>query len=73
MYETPITVEGQVIRVLKPGLFEVELPNGKRTCAHLSKELAADDGQPEAGQRVGLEMTPFDFDTARIASIDTAS
>jgi translation initiation factor IF-1 len=42
------------------------LPNGKTLLAHLSKPLADAGASFEIAETVLLEMTPFDFDTARI-------
>lgn len=67
MYEAPITTEATVIRVRKPGVFDARLPNGKITCVHLAKSLAEETDRFHEGCRVELELTPFDFDTARIA------
>lgn len=47
-------------------LYRAELPNGKLLLAHLSKPLADRGARFEIGERVILEMTPYDFDTARI-------
>ncbi len=52
----------------RPGnvLYRVALPNGKSILAHLSKPLAEGHAVFEAGDRLLLELTPYDFDTARI-------
>lgn len=47
-------------------LYRVSLPNGKIILAHLSKALAASDTCFQVDQRVILELTPYDFDQARI-------
>lgn len=47
-------------------LYRAELPNGKLLLAHLSKPLADCGARFGIGERVILEMTPYDFDTARI-------
>ena len=69
MYEAPILVKGEVIQVLKQELSEVRLPNGKITLGHLSKKLRSEGHERRQGQAVELEMTPFDFDSGRIARI----
>ena len=69
VYESPVVAEGTVIRIIKPGLFEIELPNGKITLGHFSKALATADPELLPGGQVTLELTPFDFDSARIAAI----
>ena len=47
-------------------LYRVELPNGKVILAHLSKELADAAATFAVGDELLLELTPFDFDQARI-------
>ncbi|MFC7335921.1 translation initiation factor IF-1 [Haloferula chungangensis] len=69
MYEAPILVTGEIVNVLKQELAEVRLPNGKMTLGHLSKTLRSNDQELCQGQTVELEMTPFDFDSGRIARI----
>jgi len=69
MYEAPILAEAEVAGVLKPGLYELRLPNGKITLGHLSKELQKSAVSLEVGATVTAELTPFDFDSARISSV----
>lgn len=69
MHEAPILVEGEVIRILKPELYEVRLPNGKVTLGHLSRDLKARETVLECGTLVEMEMTPFDLDSGRIGRI----
>lgn len=67
VYEAPIEATATIVRVRKPGVFDARLPNGKITCAHPAKSLASEAGQLVPGTKVVLELTPFDFDTARVA------
>ena len=69
MHEAPIRVKGEVIKILKPELCEVRLPNGKVTLGHLSRSLKEHAAQITEGQEVEMEMTPFDFDSGRIARV----
>lgn len=69
MYETPVQAVARISQVLKEGLFEVTLPNGKKSLGHLSKDLAADPPTLTEGMQVRVELTPFDFDSARIAEV----
>lgn len=69
MHEAPIQATATVIQVLGPGLFELELPNGKRNTGHLSKKLRGSEIELTTGQKVTVELTPFDFDTARIIEV----
>jgi hypothetical protein len=71
VFDPPVITHAVITRILKAGLlYEVRYPNGKTASAHLSKELTAQGAQPTENQRVRLELTPFDFDSARIAEID---
>lgn len=72
MNEAPIIAVAEVARVLKPDLFELRLPNGKPTLGHFSKELRTEQPVLKAGDRVQVELTPFDFDAARISSVEPA-
>jgi translation initiation factor IF-1 len=69
MRETPIRAEAVVTEVLKPGLFRVALPNGKLSLGHFSKRLKRENPDVAPGDRVELELTPFDFDSARIRAV----
>lgn len=51
-------------------VFEATLPNGKRTLAHLSRATAPLRAQIQPGMKVTVELTPFDFDVARIIAIE---
>lgn len=66
MHDDNIPTYGTILRPLRTGLHEVALKNGKTVVAHLSKELALAGAEIPAGTRVSLEMTPYDFDQARI-------
>lgn len=69
MHEAPITVQGKVLKILKAELYQVRLPNGKVTLGHLSKDLKKISATLQVGQTVKMEMTPFDFDSGRIAEL----
>ncbi len=66
MPDATIHTLGRVLEPRGPVLYFVSLPNGKRILAHLSKELADEKAEFSVGDDLVLEMTPFDFDTARI-------
>lgn len=57
---------GRILESRGTVLYQVSLPNGKNLLAHLSKPLADAGAAFEVDETVLLEMTPFDFDTARI-------
>ncbi len=65
----PIITTGEVLRIFSERAFEVSLPNGKKVIGHPAKALAEKVGRLVPGARVRLEMTPFDFEKARIAAI----
>lgn len=68
MYESPIKAVATIVEVRKPGVYGARLPNGKVTCAHLAKSLTGEEDSFSEGDEVALELTPFDFDSARITS-----
>ena len=69
MHEPPVRTRATVVRVVNDLLADVRLPNGKITLGHLSKELAEAEARLVENDTVELEMTPFDFDTARISKV----
>jgi translation initiation factor IF-1 len=66
MPDVTIHAVGIVLENLNPILFRVELPNGKVILAHLSKALMEAEAMFAPAVRVILELTPYDFDQARI-------
>lgn len=66
MPDATIHTHGRIIEIRSPVLYSVSLPNGKVILAHLSKPLA-DAGETFAPEETALlELTPYDFDQARI-------
>jgi translation initiation factor IF-1 len=65
----PIITTGEILRIYSERAFEAKLPNGKKVIAHPAKALAPQVDRIVPGARVRLEMTPFDFEKARIAGI----
>lgn len=60
-------------RVLHPQgdvLYRVALPNGKVINAHLSKALSQAGAVFQEQDRLLLEMTPYDFEQARIIRLE---
>ena len=47
-------------------LYRVSLSNGKAILAHLSKLLSDQGAVFAAGETLRVELTPYDFDQARI-------
>ncbi|MEI6604762.1 MAG: translation initiation factor IF-1 [Verrucomicrobiota bacterium] len=66
MPDATIHTAGPILEQLGAVLYRAELPNGKRVLAHLSKRLADAGAVFEPGQRVVMELTPYDFEQARI-------
>jgi translation initiation factor IF-1 len=69
----PIIPTGEVLLILSDRAFRVSLPNGKKVIAHPAKALESRKDKIVPGVRVTLEMTPFDFEKARISEIVPAS
>lgn len=65
----PITTTGEILTILSERAFKVRLPNGKEVIGHPARALAEKGTEFSAGQRVSLEMTPYDFEKARIAAV----
>lgn len=66
MPDATIHTLGRVLETCGLILYRVSLPNGKIILAHLSKPLADENAVFLAGDELLLELTPYDFDTARI-------
>jgi translation initiation factor IF-1 len=77
MPDATIHTAGPVLERLGQVLYRAELPNGKVILAHVSKRLADAGVAFEPGQRIVMELTPYDFDQARIlaaaADVEAAS
>ena len=61
-----IELEGRVVAVLPGTMFRVELANGHIVLAHISGKLRKHYIKIAAGDRVKMEMSPYDTDKARI-------
>jgi translation initiation factor IF-1 len=59
-------VEGVVTKVLPGTMFQVELPNKHQVLAHISGKMRKRFIRLAVGDRVKMEMTPYDLDKARI-------
>ncbi len=66
MPDVTIHALGEILENLNPVLYRVALPNGKKILAHLSKPLTEANVVFSIASRVVLELTPYDFDQARI-------
>ena len=59
--EEAILVEGRVVEVLRNTLFRVELPNGHRILAHTSGRVRLNFIRLNPGDKVTVEMSPYDL------------
>ena len=66
MPETAIQTTGIILERKGEILYQVELMNGKIVLSHLSKQLTDSNTEFAVGAAIILEMTPYDFDQARI-------
>ena len=64
--EEPIEIEGTVSTVLPGTMFRVRLDNGHEILAHLSGKMRKHFVRLTVGDRVRLEMSPYDLTKARI-------
>ena len=61
-----IRLDGAVVEVLPGGLLQVELANGHRVLGHTPHRDREKLAALGVGDRVTLEMTPFDMSKGRI-------
>jgi len=61
-----IEIEGIVKEALPNATFNVELPNGKIILAHISGKLRMNFIRILPGDKVKLEMSPYDLTRGRI-------
>ena len=61
-----IEVEGTVREELPNAVFEVELPNGHLITAHISGKLRMNFIRILPGDKVTVEMSPYDLTKGRI-------
>lgn len=64
--EEPIQLEGTITQVLPGTMFRVALPNGKEVLAHISGKMRKHFIRIAVGDKVDLEMSPYDLSKARI-------
>jgi translation initiation factor IF-1 len=61
-----IEIEGRVLAVLAGTMFRVELANEHVVLAHISGKMRKRFIRLTTGDRVRLQMSPYDVDKARI-------
>jgi translation initiation factor IF-1 len=64
--EDAIEVEGTVVEPLPNAMFRVELPNGQRVLAHISGKMRMHYIKILPGDKVILELSPYDLSRGRI-------
>lgn len=64
--EEPIRVEAVVKEALPNAMFRVELPNGHQVIAHVSGKMRMHFIRILPGDKVTIEMSPYDLDRGRI-------
>ena len=61
-----IEIEGTVVEALPSAQFKVELPNGHQILAHISGKLRMNFIRILPGDKVTVEMSPYDLTKGRI-------
>ena len=61
-----IEVEGTVVEKLPNAMFQVELPNGHKILAHISGKLRMNFIRILPGDKVTIELSPYDLTRGRI-------
>ncbi|MBA7671194.1 Translation initiation factor IF-1 [subsurface metagenome] len=61
-----IEVEGVVLESLPNAMFRVELPNGHKVLAHISGKIRLHYIKILPGDRVLIELSPYDLSRGRI-------
>lgn len=61
-----IEVEGKVLEPLPNAMFRVELQNGHKVLAHVSGKIRMNFIRILAGDRVMVELSPYDLTRGRI-------
>lgn len=61
-----IELEGTVVEALPNAMFQVELPNGHKILAHISGKLRMNFIRILPGDKVTVQMSPYDLARGRI-------
>ena len=61
-----IEVEGTVVEPLPNAMFRVELENGHKVLAHISGKMRMHYIRITAGDRVKVELSPYDLTRGRV-------
>ena len=69
--EDAIKIEGVVTAVLPGTMFRVDLPNGRNVLAHISGKMRKHFIRIVPGDKVEVELSPYDLTKARIIFRET--
>ena len=61
-----IEMEGKVLEALPNAMFQVELPNGHQILAHISGKMRMNFIRIYPGDKVKVELSPYDLTRGRI-------
>ncbi|MFQ5751361.1 MAG: translation initiation factor IF-1 [bacterium] len=64
--EAPIKVDGTIMETLPNATFRVELENGHKVLAHISGKMRMHFIKILPGDKVTLELSPYDLSRGRI-------
>ena len=64
--EDVVELEGTVVETLPNAMFKVELENGHQILAHISGKLRMNFIKILPGDKVTIEMSPYDLSRGRI-------
>lgn len=66
--EPPIVALATVVRARTDKFYQLSLPNGKLTHGHVPRRLEEIILPLEVGESVRVEISPYDFERARITA-----
>lgn len=66
MSKDVIEIEGKILESMPNAMFRVELENGHEILAHISGKIRKNFIRILPGDRVKVEMTPYDLSKGRI-------
>ena len=64
--QLPLRMDGTILEALPNATFQVELENGLKVLAHISGKMRMHYIKILPGDRVSLEMSPYDLTKGRI-------
>ena len=71
-YKDAFKVEGVIIEALPKLRFRVELPNGHQLLAHVPRRQQVAAERLATGQRVAVEISPYDLSKGSIIDLEKA-